>query len=107
MIGVKPTVWRRIEVAAASSLADLHAAIQVAMGWEDIHLHRLRVLGRHCDSEGRDLAAIRLADFRLRAHYQQLTARERPKKVAIIACMRRLLAIVDAVLRSKTPWRHA
>lgn len=36
---VKPTVWRRLEVSLTATLADLHAAIQAAMGWEDLHLH--------------------------------------------------------------------
>jgi transposase len=40
----------------------------------------------------------------LRAHYSQLTARGRPKKVAIVACMRRLLGILNAILRSGHSW---
>ena len=43
----------------------------------------------------------------LKAHYQQLVARGRPKKVAIVACMRRLLGILNAILRAKTPWQSA
>ncbi|MCI0754838.1 IS110 family RNA-guided transposase [Teichococcus vastitatis] len=43
----------------------------------------------------------------LRAHYSQLTARGRPKKVAIVACMRRLLGILNAILRSGHPWQTA
>jgi transposase len=43
----------------------------------------------------------------LRAHYQQLTSRGRPKKVAIVACMRRLLSVLNAILRTNTPWRAA
>lgn len=31
-------VWRRLLVPAATSLRELHGIIQVAMGWEGIHL---------------------------------------------------------------------
>jgi transposase len=41
----------------------------------------------------------------LRAFYQQLLARGKPKKVALIACMHKLLTILHAVLRHHTPWR--
>jgi hypothetical protein len=37
--GVKPPIWRRIVVPSEFTLYDLHCAIQVAMGWEDCHLH--------------------------------------------------------------------
>lgn len=43
----------------------------------------------------------------LKPHYQQLIARGRPKKVAIVACMRRLLGILNAILRAGTPWKSA
>ena len=43
---VKPTVWRRLEVSLIATLADLHAAIQAAIGWEDVHLHCFRIFGR-------------------------------------------------------------
>ena len=52
------------------------------------------------------LSAIRWNPV-LRAHYAQLTARGRPKMVAIVACMRRLLAILNAILRTGQPWRTA
>ena len=52
------------------------------------------------------LAAIRWNPV-IKAHYQQMTARGRPKKVAIIACLRRLLGILNAILKSKTAWKTA
>ena len=52
------------------------------------------------------LSAIRWNPV-LKAHYQQLIGRGRPKKVAIVACMRRLLGILNAILRAKTPWQSA
>ena len=43
----------------------------------------------------------------LRAHYRQLVDRGRPQKVAIVACMRRLLGILNLILRDRTPWQTA
>jgi transposase len=43
----------------------------------------------------------------LKAHYQALVGRGRPKKVALIACVRRLLGILNAIVRTRTPWRAA
>lgn len=43
----------------------------------------------------------------IRAHYAQLRDRGRPAKVAIVACMRRLLTILNAMLRERTPWQPA
>ena len=40
-------------------------------------------------------------------HYQALIARGLPKKVALVACMRRLLGILNAILLTQTPWQCA
>jgi transposase len=40
-------------------------------------------------------------------HYKSLVERGRPKKVALIACMRRLLGILNAIIRTGTPWQNA
>jgi hypothetical protein len=37
---IDPPVWRRVQVPASGTLADLHDVIQVAMGWEGYHLHK-------------------------------------------------------------------
>jgi transposase len=41
----------------------------------------------------------------LRAFYERLLARGKPKKVALTACMHKLLIILHAVLRDRTPWQ--
>jgi transposase len=52
------------------------------------------------------LSAIRCNPV-LKAHYRQLVGRGRPKKVAIVACLRRLLTILNAILKAKAPWQTA
>ena len=42
----------------------------------------------------------------LRAFYERLLARGKPKKVALIACLHKLLTILDAVLRHRIPWQE-
>jgi len=39
--------------------------------------------------------------------YQRLTAAGRPKKVALIAAMRKLLTLLNAILRDQRPWQPA
>lgn len=38
LIGKSPMVWRRVLVPASCTLRELHGVIQVAMGWEGLHL---------------------------------------------------------------------
>jgi len=52
------------------------------------------------------LAAIRWNPV-ISKHYKSLVERGRPKKVALVACMRRLLGILNAIMRTKTPWKCA
>jgi len=39
LTGVEPPIWRRVVVPEDFTLGDLHAAIQIALGWQDMHLH--------------------------------------------------------------------
>lgn len=41
----------------------------------------------------------------IRAFYERLRAAGKPAKVALVACMRKLLTILNAILRTGTPWR--
>lgn len=43
----------------------------------------------------------------IRAFYQRLRAAGKPAKVALTACMRKLLVILNAMARSGTPWNPA
>jgi transposase len=40
----------------------------------------------------------------LRAHYHQLLARGKAKKVALVACMRKVLLWLNAIMRDRQPW---
>jgi hypothetical protein len=40
LLGISPMVWRRVLVPAACTLRELHGVLQVAMGWEGIHLYQ-------------------------------------------------------------------
>jgi transposase len=39
--------------------------------------------------------------------YERLLAAGKPKKVALVACMRKLLSILNAVMRDRVPWHSA
>lgn len=41
----------------------------------------------------------------IRAFYQRLLAAGKPKKLALTACMRKLLGILNAILKQRRPWR--
>jgi transposase len=43
----------------------------------------------------------------IKAFYQRLLAAGKPKKVALVACMRKLLTILNAMVRSGKPWNQA
>jgi transposase len=40
----------------------------------------------------------------LRAFYERLVEAGKPKKVALTACMHKLLTILNAMIRHRTPW---
>ncbi len=52
------------------------------------------------------LAAMRCNPV-IKAFYDRLCAAGKPKKVALTACMRKLLTILNAMLARRTPWRPA
>lgn len=51
-------------------------------------------------------ASIRINPV-LKATYQRLKAAGKPSKVALVACMRKLITMLNAILRDQTPWQPA
>jgi transposase len=41
----------------------------------------------------------------IKEFYERLLGAGKPRKVALVACMRKLLSILNAVLKHRTPWR--
>lgn len=42
----------------------------------------------------------------IKAFYTRLTEAGKPKKLALVACMRKLLLILNAILKHRTPWQY-
>ena len=68
LLEVSPMVWRRLLVPVATSLRELHGILQVAMGWEGIHLFQFRLRAVRYGSPELSAASpeVTLASFRLR-----------------------------------------
>ena len=72
LLGTKPPIWRRLLVPSNSTFENLHRALQIAMGWQDYHLHQFtagdrnigvpdpdsRAMGMHIEDERK----VRLSD---------------------------------------------
>lgn len=43
LLGISPMIWRRVLVPASATLRELHGILQVAMGWDGIHLFLFHV----------------------------------------------------------------
>ncbi len=71
---LSPMVWRRLLVTSDTTIARLHAILQMAMGWDDVHLHRFRIHGKEYGIYragglwfADDPHQVRLSDCKLRA----------------------------------------
>ena len=71
--GISPLIWRRLLVRSDSTVAELHEVLQIAFGWEDVHLHRFEIRGRQYGvyrdggvAFDRDVRKVRLCDLKLR-----------------------------------------
>ena len=71
---ISPLIWRRLLVTDATTIAELHAIIQIAFGRSDSLLHRFVIHGKRYGiaylggiSFDDDPDHLRLADFRFRA----------------------------------------
>lgn len=49
-MGVSPMIWRRLQVSPKMTLRELHGALQVAMGWEGLHLYQFVLRGKRYGS---------------------------------------------------------
>lgn len=72
---ISPLIWRRLLVRCDATIADLHATLQLALGWNDEHLNRFVIQGREYGvahiggtSFRDDPRRVRLADLGLRPH---------------------------------------
>ena len=65
--------------------------------------------GRRTIAGGRYMATLSATRWNpvISQHDKSLVERGRPKKVAVVACMRRLLGILNAIIRTRTPWQNA
>src|SRR5438445_2813834 len=45
LTGIRPPIWRRLQVASSINLRRLHDVIQATMGWTQSHLYRFEVNG--------------------------------------------------------------
>jgi len=90
----------RKEIAALVGVAPLN--------WDSGHLRgKRRVWGGRSRVRAALYMAALVAARRnpvLRAFYQRLVEAGKPKKVALTACMHKLLTILNAMIRHRTPW---
>jgi transposase len=90
----------RHQIAALVGVAPFNSDTGKHRGQRHIQGGRLDV---RCVLYMATLAAIR-SNAVIRAFHQKLIAAGKPKKVAITACMRKLLTILNAMVRSNTRW---
>ncbi len=43
---ISPMIWRRLLLRSDHTIADLHYTLQIAMGWDDFHLHQFLIRGK-------------------------------------------------------------
>lgn len=114
--GVGPTTCRVI-TAELPELGTLsRRAIAALVGVAPLNRDSGTMRGRRTIAGGRHgvrsclymatLAAIR-HNHVINATYQRLRAAGKPPKVAIVACMPKLLVILNAIIRDQRPWQHA
>ena len=68
LLGISPMIWRRVLVPESMTLRELHGVVQLAMGWEGIHLFEF--VARGVRYAGPDLSGastdVPLSHFRFR-----------------------------------------
>ena len=68
LLGISPMIWRRVLVPESVSLRELDGVLQLAMGWEGIHLFEFAVRGVRYAGPGLSGLStdVVLSDFRFR-----------------------------------------
>ena len=114
--GIGPKIARTL-IAELPELGQLdRRSIAALAGLAPFNRDSGRMRGRRTIAGGR--APVRSALFMavlvsirrnmpLAQTYHRLVHAGKPPKVAIVACMRKLLGILNAILRDKTPWQNA
>ena len=52
--GIRPPIWRRVQLDSKTTLQGLHMIIQEAMGWGNYHLHSFTIHGNEYGQAGDD-----------------------------------------------------
>ncbi len=61
--GISPLIWRRVLVPSKTTLAHLHAILQILFAWSDEHLHSFHIHGREYGSSGASTHDVWLHDL--------------------------------------------
>lgn len=95
-------VLNRQQVAALAGVAPLNHDSGLMRGKRTIWGGRARVRGALYMAA---LVATR-CNPTVRAFYQRLCSEGKPKKLALTACMRKLLAILNSMVKHQVPWKN-
>jgi hypothetical protein len=63
--GISPLIWRRLLVHGDTTLAHLHAILQIVFAWSDEHLHCFHIHGQEYGSSGVQTCHVLLSDLHL------------------------------------------
>src|SRR2546428_11373698 len=64
-LGISPLIWRRVLLHSTTTLARLHAILQILFAWSDEHLHSFHIHGREYGSSGASTRGVLLRDLGL------------------------------------------
>ena len=63
--GISPLIWRRVLVRSETTLAHLHAILQILFAWSNEHLHSFHIHGREYGSRGVQTRRVLMSDLQL------------------------------------------
>jgi transposase len=115
LIGIGPIVSRTV-IAQMPEIGTLPGKKAVALvGVAPYNRDSGRFRGKRMIRGGRShlrhmlyMAAVVASRFNpvIRAFYQRLLAPGKPKKLALTACMRKIVLIINAMVKNNQPWNH-